>query len=862
MEYKNYSEIQVQDFVYNMLMDSIYANLYITDVDTYEVLYMNRIMKEMFQVEHPEGRPCWQVLQKGMDGPCPFCPVPKLLKQQKENERPIVKWMEENTLLKRSYDNYDTLIEWVDGRTVHLQHSVDVTEQLELTKEARIDELTQMFNRRAGKLLLAQRISEARRAGVPLSVCLYDLDGLKYINDNYGHIEGDRALSFLAETVLQNLRMEDFAFRMGGDEFVIVFWNMGSGQALQAMEDITRQIEQTQGGDYFEYVISFCYGIAEAVPSEENTVSELIARADHAMYEEKRERHIRKAEQKLLGAQSTGRLGREFPYDGKQLYRALSESTDDYIYIGNMKTGTFRYPAAMVKEFEIPGEIVENAAAVWGPLIHPHDKKDFMSANQEVADGRAECHNVEYRAKNRKGQWVWLRCRGRLVRDKHGNPDMFAGIITNLGIKNRIDHLTGLYNKIQLEEEVHRQIRNFPSVSFGLLILGMDDFKHINDLYNREFGDEVLRITSQKIRSILPGNAELYRMDGDEFCLLFRGSRPEKIRSLYQRIQEVFRNQQQYNGNKYYCTVSGGVSFYPQNGKDYQTLIKYAAYALEFTKHNGKNRVTIFDEQILRHRKRELDLNELLRESMEASFRDYCLYYQPQVDSFTGELKGAEALARWRNEKYGEVSPAEFIPILEQSGMILQVGRWITEEAVRQCSIWRKHKPDFVMSINLSYLQVIEPDFIQHICQVAGKYGVPCQNLMFELTETYFVKEREYLKGIFECAREMGFGIAMDDFGTGYSSLGVLKDILVSLVKIDKTFVRNISQDSFDATFIQFIVRLCHNVGKRVCLEGVETEEEYQIVKKSGPEYIQGYYFGRPVPVKEFEEKYLELRKA
>lgn len=221
MEYKNYSEIQVQDFVYNMLMDSIYANLYITDVDTYEVLYMNRIMKEMFQVEHPEGRPCWQVLQKGMDGPCPFCPVPKLLKQQKENERPIVKWMEENTLLKRSYDNYDTLIEWVDGRTVHLQHSVDVTEQLELTKEARIDELTQMFNRRAGKLLLAQRISEARRAGVPLSVCLYDLDGLKYINDNYGHIEGDRALSFLAETVLQNLRMEDFAFRMGGDEFVI-----------------------------------------------------------------------------------------------------------------------------------------------------------------------------------------------------------------------------------------------------------------------------------------------------------------------------------------------------------------------------------------------------------------------------------------------------------------------------------------------------------------------------------------------------------------------------------------------------------------------------------------------------------------
>ena len=546
-----------------------------------------------------------------------------------------------------------------------------------------------------------------------------------------------------------------------------------------------------------------------------------------------------------------------FEYDKDHLYEALAESTDDYIYIGNMKTGTFRYSPAMVAEFDLPGEIVPDAAHVWGRLVHPDDKEEFLESNREVADGETECHRIEYRAQNRQGDWVWLRCRGHMVRDEEGTPNLFAGMITNLGRKNNIDHVTGLYNKYELEEEVRCLIRDYPKASFGIMLLDIDNFGHINDLYDRMFGDEVIRIAAQKISSMLPEGASAYRMDGDEFCILYKEGEAKRFEELYRKLQHVFKKQQEYDKKKYYCAMSAGCSMYPQHGAGYLDLMKFASYSLEFSKGNGKNQVTMFAGDIMRHKERQLDLTEFLRESIEQGYRGFSLHYQPQVEAGTGRVVGAEALARWSCDKYGPVPPLEFIPILEKNNLIIMVGRWILREAVRQCRRWLDVDPDFTMSINLSYLQVVEPNFAPFFKNVLEEMGVPCKNIVVELTETYLIKELDCVRRIFQTLRSMGVYVAMDDFGTGYSSLGVLKDIPVDIVKIDQTFVRGIQSDAFDATFIRFVVALCHDVGKEVCLEGVETTEEYDIVKDSGPEYIQGYYFGRPVTADEFEKKYL-----
>lgn len=291
----------------------------------------------------------------------------------------------------------------------------------------------------------------------------------------------------------------------------------------------------------------------------------------------------------------------DFVYDKEHLYEALRASTDDYIFIGNMKNGVFRYTPEMVEEFGLPGEVVENAAKIWGRLVHPHDAHNFLESNRDIAEGRLEYHNIEYRAKNVRGEWVWLRCRGKMIRDENGEPDLFAGMMTNLGLKNQIDRLTGLHNRYIFEGNIKKYLvdekRNEP---LAVMILDMDSFKNINDLYNHSFGDEVLRIAAQKIASLLPSNAKVYRLEGDEFGILVSNGDAGECTRIFKKIQHAFAKQQEYNGKKYFCSLSAGTSLCPADADNYLDLLKYATYALETSKKAGKNKSTVFSQEILR----------------------------------------------------------------------------------------------------------------------------------------------------------------------------------------------------------------------------------------------------------------------
>ena len=546
-----------------------------------------------------------------------------------------------------------------------------------------------------------------------------------------------------------------------------------------------------------------------------------------------------------------------FEYDQNYLYDALVQSTDDYIYVCNMDTGVFRYPKAMVEEFGLPGEIVPDAARVWGANVHEHDKQAFLESNQEILDGVTDCHFVEYRAKNRDGEWVWLRCRGHLERDENGKPRIFAGIISNLGKKNKVDHITGLFNKFEFENEVSRLLDS-GECPFSILAFGIDDFRHINDLYGRPFGDEVIRIVAQKIQSLLPSDTALYRLDGDEFGTIFRGSAAKEIEKRYHKIQTSLDHQQTYDDRKYFCTVSAGCVSSVRDGATYSDLMKRASCALEYSKRGGKNRLVFFSSDMLVGRERDLELTELLRASVENGFSGFSLRFQPQVDAVSGRLTGAEVLTRWSCAEYGEVPPLEFIPLLEESGLILPAGRWIFEQGVRVCAKWLQKKKDFALSINLSWLQLEDPDFITFMQACMQQYGVDPRHIAVEITESYIASNIGFLQDRFSRMRKLGLKIAMDDFGTGYSSLGILKQSPADIVKISRMFVQEIRNNSFDATFIRFVVELCHNVGIHVCLEGVETEEEYGIVKSMNLDLIQGFLFGRPIPEEEFERDFLD----
>lgn len=548
-------------------------------------------------------------------------------------------------------------------------------------------------------------------------------------------------------------------------------------------------------------------------------------------------------------------LKNKFTYDAERLYDALVESTDDYPYVCNMETGVFCYSQKMVEEFNLPGQVIANAAEVWGAKVHELDKKAFLDANREITEGITDSHCVEYRAINRRGEWVWMRCRGHVERDGHGNARLFAGMITNLGKKNKIDPLTGLFNKYEFEARLQELLEASEVPKVTVLKLDIDDFKKINHLYSFDFGDQVIRIVAQKMQSLLPSNGSVYRLDGDEFGIIIRGKK-EEADQFYQLLREDFSHQKSFDGKKFYCTLSCGLVSVPEDTATLKDVLRYVECGLEDAKQKGKNRMEYFSSRSLKKSKRSIALTEILRESIENGYQGFSLNYQP-IFINDKVLAGAEALARFECEEYGKVPPVEFIPLLEESGLILEAGKWIFRQAAAVCKKWLSFKPDFLMGINISCLQLedgVQNDFMR---ETLAELELDPGRIIIEATESYLA---ENIAKFFEVLRDihnMGIQVSMDDFGTGYSSLGILKHAPFDIVKIDQTFIKGIRDSAFDQSFIQLVVELCHTIGIKVCIEGVEEEEEYSALNEIELDYLQGYLFGRPVTEEVFEEMFL-----
>jgi diguanylate cyclase (GGDEF)-like protein len=437
------------------------------------------------------------------------------------------------------------------------------------------------------------------------------------------------------------------------------------------------------------------------------------------------------------------------------------------------------------------------------------------------------------------------------VIDPTSDKLILAGSFSNLSRKNRVDNVTGLLNKYEFEKAAKDLIQK--GVNFQIMLVNIDDFSRINAIFDRNFGDDVLRINAQYIQNVLSSAIGVYRLDSDSFGIIFDNSTREEITVIYEMLRSHFSIQQTLKNRKYFFTISAGCATFDENCENFCQIYKNAHTALEYAKKHGKNKLIFFSAQFSNMKLRELELAEYLRESIENNFKNFEVFTQPQVDAKTGKLKGGEALLRWHCEKYGAVIPSEFIPILEETNLISPVGRWVFETAIKQLKIWVSYLPDFQISINVSYLQLFDANFVDFIKQTVEENEVNFDNIVIELTESRFVTDKELLKNTFIELRQLGINIAMDDFGVGYSSLEILKEIPADIVKIDKAFVKNIRNSSFDMAFVKFVVDLCHNIGIKVCLEGVEELEEMVAVSDINLDFIQGYLFGKPINDTDFE---------
>ena len=545
----------------------------------------------------------------------------------------------------------------------------------------------------------------------------------------------------------------------------------------------------------------------------------------------------------------------------KFLFDVMKSVTDNYIFIVDLKTSTALVTPNLVAEFNLPGEVITNISEYWFPLIHKEEQPEYIINFENTMLNHDPPEFVtENRIRNKKGEFIWIRTRAKLGYDRSGKAIIFVGLMKKMAAQNDADEVTGLLNKYQFEQEVKNALANYRENHIGgaIFLFGLDNFKIINETLNRAVGDLILKHVADTVSPLLPYSLKLFKLDGDSFAFILPGASEADIESLFFNIQKALLNPKIINGRSFFCTISSGTVFYPQSGRDYLVLHKHAEAAMDLAKRDGKNRNVIFTKEQYNRWVRLLYIREYLRKSAENGLTDFELYFQPQVCANNRRLLGAEALLRWRNPRGKMVSPTEFVPILEETKLILPVGRWILEEALKVAKKWRKIISNFKISVNLSYEQIKDFSFLDFVLDCLKTYDIPPSALILELTESKIVSDWTFVNRQFDDFRRQGIKIAIDDFGTGNSSLASMKYLSCDLVKIDRAFVENVLESEFDYKLIKYTIMLCHSIGMKVCLEGVEDITEYELLRNQcHADVIQGYLFGRPEPVPMFEKKFL-----
>ena len=424
------------------------------------------------------------------------------------------------------------------------------------------------------------------------------------------------------------------------------------------------------------------------------------------------------------------------------------------------------------------------------------------------------------------------------------------------------DFLTGLYNRMKCEQDLKRYIDE--TAAFGgegaLLYIDLDDFKHINDGLGHQYGDILLKNISASFKKITGVDDNCYRMGGDEFIIIISYQKYCFLQNILDEIKLLFSKPWQLKGTEYYCTMSMGVVRFPTDGKTVEELIKKADLAMYDAKCAGKNRIAFYDENVISTSYKRLDLEKNMRNATKDAFNEFEVYFQPIVDILKPGMpcSGAEALIRWNSKELGAISPTEFIPLAEYLGLINPIGSYILRKACIHLKYWNDMgHPDYKVNVNLSVVQLLQNDIVEQIEEVIKETGINPKNLTLEVTESLAINDMNRMKKILADIKKLGVRVALDDFGTGYSSLNHIREMPIDVIKIDRCFIIDIGKDDFSNAFVKMVAELASAIGVTVCVEGVETEEQLEILKNSKIRLIQGFYFGKPMSAEAFERKYL-----
>jgi len=490
-----------------------------------------------------------------------------------------------------------------------------------------------------------------------------------------------------------------------------------------------------------------------------------------------------------------------------------------------------------------------------------HSKEFFINMWKTIGNGQTWQGDICNRAKD--GSLYWVQTTIVPFLNEKGKPYQYISIRTDITEQKNVqminhfanhDILTGLPNRRFLAQKLNQLIEKNKKVQseFALFFIDINRFRYINDALGHNIGDLFLVEVAKRFRSIDKNGNSFYRLNGDEFVLLLEDI--SLLSETASNLMTIFEKPFTFNKYDFYSSISVGISIYPQHGNDVDNLLVNADLAMYVAKTRKGNQYEIFKNTMQGKNDYILIFESKLRNALNEDLLE--IYYQPKMDVKTEQLIGMEALLRWKDDELGQIPPSEFIPFAEECGLIGDIGEWVLKQTALQIKEWEKQfQFNLRVAVNISPLHFKEPNFVSKLVEILEETKVSPENIEIEITEMSMMDYNDALIGKIQELKELGLTVAIDDFGTGYSSLGYLKEFPVDTLKIDRTFILNISEGESGVAMVAAIIALAHALKLKVVAEGVETHEEMEILKKYNCEYVQGYYFSRPLNVADITEK-------
>lgn len=552
----------------------------------------------------------------------------------------------------------------------------------------------------------------------------------------------------------------------------------------------------------------------------------------------------------------------------ESLRNNIIDSSSAVTFIADIKRDRIKFSENITDLFpegpmEIEGDFVEKIS----DMVIPEDRKRFNNAIRSVMNEIGTRFAIEMRVVGRSGKNTWIACRGKSLRNRIDETESIVGTMFDLTQMNEMkenvekkdasNEITGLPTRDRLMSDTSRLIRRADLLSAGIILVDINDFHAFNDRYGRSAGNEILIALAELLKETLPEKSSVYHIGTDTFAILWPDVSQKKAAEYMNNIQETVVSPLETKKGSFFVNLGISAAFYPL-ASTAEEMITNAEIALHKVKQNKKLKFTVYSPVDMHELKERLDFELQITQSIRNNMENFHLYYQPLVDAKTGSLLGAEALLRWQAPDGELVNPEKVVAALESTDQMESVGMWILNEAISQCAEWigRGAPKEFYVHINATADDLVRKDYARGIRDLLNKYGLSPNNILIELTETSIMQNMSLCRKNLYDLHEYSIRTALDDFGSGYSSFNYLKELPVDEIKIDKTFVDDMEDVEFDRSFINAMTMLAHSIGKKVVVEGVETESQANAIRQMGADIFQGYFFGKPMSVFAFWNQY------